>query len=204
MNLIEELTAQKYLKTPEIISAFRKIKRIDFLPEELKQFAELNEPLPIGYEQTISQPLTVAIMLELLQPKEGDKILDIGSGSGWTTAILSEIVGKSGKVYGIELIKELKEFGEKNTEKYNFVRKGIAKFIRGDGSKGLPEEGLFDKILVSVATDKIPSKLREQLKINGRLVIPVKNSIFLIIRKPDKFEEKEFFGFSFVPLAKEE
>ncbi|MCK4729972.1 MAG: protein-L-isoaspartate O-methyltransferase [Candidatus Aenigmarchaeota archaeon] len=202
MNLVEVLVEQGCLKTPEIIFAFRKIKRIDFLPEELKQFAELNGPLPIGYEQTISQPLTVAIMLELLQPKKGDKILDIGSGSGWTTSLLSKIVGKSGKVYGIELIRKLKEFGEKNTEKYNFVEKGIAKFICVDGSKGLPEKAPFDKILVSASADKIPSKLREQLKIEGRLVIPIKNSIFLIIRKSNRFEEEEFFGFSFVPLIK--
>ena len=204
MKLVEKLIKQKYLKTPEIISAFRKIKRIDFLPEELKQFAELNGPLPIGYEQTISQPLTVAIMLELLQPKKGDNILDIGAGSGWTTALLSEIVGKSGKVYGIELIRELKEFGEKNTENYNFVKKGIVKFIYGDGSKGLPEKAPFDKILVSASADKISSELKEQLKINGRLVIPVKNSVFLIIKKSDRFEEEEFPGFSFVPLIKEE
>ncbi len=200
MNLVEGLIKQKYLKTLKIISAFRKIKRINFLPEKLKQFAELNNPLPIGYEQTISQPQTIAIMLELLQPKEGDKILDVGSGSGWTTSLLSEIVGKSGKVYGIELIRELKKFGEKNTEKYNFVEKRIAKFICGDGSKGFPEEAPFDKILVSAAADKIPSNLKEQLKINGRLVIPIKNSVFLIIRKSDRFKEEEFFGFSFVPL----
>ncbi len=203
MKLVEKLIKQKYLKTPEIISAFRKIKRIDFLPEELKEFAELNGPLPIGYEQTISQPLTVAIMFELLQPKKGDNILDIGAGSGWTTALLSEIVGKSGKVYGIELIKELKEFGEKNTENYNFVKNGIVKFIYGDGSKGLPEKAPFDKILVSASADKISSELKEQLKINGRLVIPVKNSVFLIIKKSDRFEEEEFPGFSFVPLIKE-
>lgn len=203
MNLVEGLIKQKYLKTLKIISAFRKIKRINFLPEKLKQFAELNNPLPIGYEQTISQPQTIAIMLELLQPKEGDKILDVGSGSGWTTSLLSEIVGKSGKVYGIELIRELKKFGEKNTEKYNFVEKRIAKFICGDGSKGFPEEAPFDKILVSAAADKIPSNLKEQLKINGRLVIPIKNSVFLIIRKSDRFKEEEFFGFSFVPLITE-
>ena len=88
MSLIDSLIQQGWLKTPEIIEAFRKIKRIDFLPEDMKDLAELNEALPIGYGQTISQPLVVAFMLELLQPKKGEKILDIGSGSGWTALSL--------------------------------------------------------------------------------------------------------------------
>ncbi len=86
MFLIDELIDDGWLKTPEIIEAFRKIKRADFLPEDLKKSAELNEALPIGYGQTISQPLVVAFMLEQLSPQPGDKILDVGSGSGWTTA----------------------------------------------------------------------------------------------------------------------
>ena len=202
MSLVEKLIEKGYLKTPRIISAFRKIKRSDFLPEKLKNLAELNEPLPIGFGQTISQPLTVAFMLELLQPKKGDKILDVGSGSGWTTSLLAEIVGSKGKVYAIEIIKELKEFGEKNTKKYNFVNKGIVKFICGDGSKGLLKKSPFDKILVSASAEEIPIELKEQLKIGGRLVIPVRDSIFLIVRKNNEFEEKEFFGFCFVPLIK--
>jgi len=204
MDLIEKLIKMGYLKTPRIISAFRKIKRADFLPEELKNLAELNEPLPLGFGQTISQPLTVAFMLELLQPEKGDKILDVGAGSGWTTSLLAEIVGNKGKVYAIEIIKELKKLGENNARKYNFVNKGIAEFIHGDGSKGLLEKSPFDKILVSASAEKIPAKLKEQLKIGGRLVIPVRDSIFLIVRKTDKFEEKEFFGFSFVPLVKKD
>jgi protein-L-isoaspartate(D-aspartate) O-methyltransferase len=198
--LVDELIKLGYLKTPEIISAFRKIKRVDFVREQDKNLAEINEPLSIGYGQTISQPLTVAFMFELLQPKKGDKILDVGSGSGWTTALLAEIVGEKGKVYAIEIIPELKEFGEKNVSKYNFIKKDIVKFICGDGSKGLPSKKPFDKILVSAAATKIPQPLKEQLSNNGRLVIPVQSSIFLIIKKDSKYEEKEFFGFSFVPL----
>ncbi len=200
MATLNELIKQGYLKTPEIISAFKKIRREDFLPEDLKNSSEVNEPLPIGFGQTISQPLTVAFMLELLLPKKGDKILDIGSGSGWTTALLSKIVGDKGRVYAIEIKKELKDIGERNTAKYNFVKKGIAKFSCKNGSAGFHEKAPFDKILVSAAADKIPTELRGQLRIRGRLVIPVRNSIFLVIRKPNKFEEKEFFGFSFVPL----
>jgi protein-L-isoaspartate(D-aspartate) O-methyltransferase len=200
MNLIDDLIRQGYLRTPEIISAFRRIKRKDFVRAEFISNAGLNEPLPIGYGQTISQPLTVAFMLELLQPKKGDKILDIGSGSGWTTALLAEIVGEKGKVYGIELIPELKEFGEKNVSKYNFIQKGIVKFIQGDGSKGLPEKSPFDKILVSAAADEIPQTLKKQLNVGGRLVIPVVDSIYLIIRNFEGYKEKKYFGFSFVPL----
>ena len=91
MNLIDNLISEGWLKSPRIIEAFRKIKREDFLPDHLKDLAQLNEALPIGYGQTISQPLVVALMLELLEPKEGEKILDIGSGSGWTTALLAYI-----------------------------------------------------------------------------------------------------------------
>ena len=92
MNLVDSLIREGWLKTPRIIEAFRKVKRIDFLPEDMKDLAELNEALPIGSGQTISQPLVVAFMLELLQPQKREKILDIGSGSGWTSALLAYIV----------------------------------------------------------------------------------------------------------------
>jgi protein-L-isoaspartate(D-aspartate) O-methyltransferase len=202
MALIEDLINEGWLKTPEIINAFRKIKRADFLPNDIVNLAELNEALPIGMGQTISQPLVVAFMLELLSPKEGDKILDIGSGSGWTTALLSEIVGKNGKVIGIEIIPELKEFGEKNVLKYNFINKGVAKIICDDGSKGYIEEAPFDKILASASARKIPESWKKQLKIGGRIVAPIDNSIWLFIKKNDNnFEEQEYPGFVFVPLV---
>lgn len=201
MSLIENLIRDGWLKTPEIIRAFNKIKRRDFLPENLKNLSELNEALPIGWGQTISQPLVVAFMLELLQPKEEEKILDVGSGSGWTSALLAEIVGQKGKVIAIEIIPELKEFGENNAKKYNFVKEGRIKFICGDGSKGYPPEAPFDKILVSAAAEKVYPAWKEQLKIGGRIVCPIQNSIFLFIKNTkDKFEEIEFPGFVFVPL----
>ena len=99
MTLIDELIKDKWLKTPKIIRAFREIKRADFMPEDMKYLAELNEALPIGQGQTISQPLVVAFMMELLQPEEGDKILDIGSGSGWTSALLGNLAGPNCKVF---------------------------------------------------------------------------------------------------------
>ena len=199
-QLINNLIQQGYLKTPRIISAFRKIKRVDFTPEELKSEASINAPLPIGYGQTISQPLTVAFMLELLEPREGDKILDIGSGSGWQTAMLAEIVGKKGKVCAIERIPELKIFGENNTEKYHFKN---TEFILGNGSIGLEKESPFDKIIAAAEADEISEELKRQLKIKGRLVIPAGGSIWLIVRESEnEFTEQEFPGFAFVPLIK--
>lgn len=201
MSLIESLILNNYLKTPHIVEAFYKIKRVGFLPENLKSLAEVDEALPIGDGQTISQPAVVAFMIELLSPKKGEKILDIGSGSGWTTALLAQIVGKEGRVFGIEILPSLAEFGKKNIEKYNFIEKGIVKILCQDGSKGLEKEAPFDKILVSASADKVPEALKEQLKIKGRLVIPISTSVWVFIKKEkDIFEEKEYYGFLFVPL----
>ena len=206
-KLIEQLIEQNYLKSPRIIEAFRKIKRADFLPKEvIKQeggefVEEYNAPIQIGYGQTISQPLTVAFMLELLQPKKGDKVLDIGSGSGWQTALLAEIVGDKGFVYAIERIPELKIFGENNVAKYNFKN---VEFINGDGSRGLADKALFDKIIAAASAQEIPFIWKEQLKIGGRLVRRLDNSIWLLIKKDkNKFKEKEYPGFVFVPLIRQ-
>ena len=167
----------------------------------MKDLAEENEALPIGYGQTISQPLVVAFMLELLEPKEGEKILDIGSGSGWTTALLSEIVGQKGKVIAVELVPELKAFGEKNVMKYNFVEKGIAEFICADGSKGYEKEAPFDKILASATALKVYQSWKEQLKTGGKIVVPMGSSIWEFTKKSENdFIEKEHPGFVFVPL----
>ena len=212
MSLINNLIQEEWLKTPLIIKAFQKIERKNFLPEDIKNLSELNQALPISSGQTISQPLVVAFMLEQLQPQIGDKILDIGSGSGWTSALLAEIVGEKGKVIAIEIISELKEFGEQNVAKYNFIEKGIVQFICADGSKGYAKEAPFDKILVSAAIysakneisngiEVIPQVWKEQLKINGRIVVPINSSIWLFIKKSAKeFEQKEIPGFVFVPL----
>ncbi|KPJ57243.1 protein-L-isoaspartate O-methyltransferase [Parcubacteria bacterium DG_74_2] len=205
MALIDELIKEGWLKTPSIIRAFKKIKRIDFLPKNLEDLAQANEALPIGCGQTISQPLVVAFMLELLSPKPGEKILDVGSGSGWTTALLAQIVSsenKKGKVLGIEIIPELMEFGKKNVEKYNFIEKGIVEFFCCDGSKSFEGEAPFDKILCSASVQKeIPNTWKEQLKIGGKIVTPIGTSIFLFIKKTKtEFEKIEYPGFVFVPL----
>lgn len=203
-HLVDQLIKDGYLKTKPIIEAFKKVERADFVPAGIAKnkgrdfIANYNAPLPIGYRQTISQPLTVAFMLELLQPAEGDKILDIGAGSGWQTAMLCQIVGQDGFIYAIEGIPELKEFGKKNVGKYNFKN---VEFICGDGSKGLASRAPFDKIIIAASAKRIFQSWKEQLKIGGRLVSPTANSIWLVIKKDkDEFEEKEYPGFVFVPL----
>jgi len=204
LNLINQLIQEGYLKTPRIIKAFQKINRADFLPDKVRDEAELNIPLSIGYGQTISQPLTVAFMLELLAPEKGDKVLDVGSGSGWSVALLAEIVGEKGKVYAVERIFELKEFGERNVAKYNFVASQRVKFFCLDGSKGLKEFAPFSRIIVAAGTAQIPLPLKEQLAVGGRLVIPVGigSQDMIVIEKleKDRYKENRYPGFVFVPL----
>lgn len=204
-NLINSLIKDGYLKTQSIIEAFQKIDRVDFVPEEYKSDAYANAPLPIGFNQTISQPLTVAFMLELLEPKPNEKILDIGTGSGWTCALLAELIGENGKVVGIERITELKEMAEKNVSKYNFIKNKRAEIILADGSKGYKKETPYDKIIAGAASQgDVPLNWRKQLKIGGRIVAPVENSILTIDKvAKNKYSQKEYFGFSFVPLIKD-
>ncbi|MBI2054066.1 MAG: protein-L-isoaspartate O-methyltransferase [Candidatus Staskawiczbacteria bacterium] len=235
MHLIDYLIQSGWLKTPEIIEAFRKIKREDFLrpfeafgegglPDEMKNMAELNEALPIGFGQTISQPLTVAFMLELLQPEAGEKILDVGAGSGWTSALLAFIVRHKqsnkniggGKVIALELVPQLAEFGRRNVAKYNFIEKGFVEFISADGSRGYEKEAPYDKILASAAiypdnqakgrgAANLPESWKEQLKTGGRIVCPIESSVWLFVKKSaDEFEKKEFPGFVFVPLIQKQ
>jgi len=204
-NLIDSLIRDGYLKTPAIIEAFKNIDRADFVLDEYKNQAYVNAPLPIGFNQTISQPLTVAFMLELLEPKPNEKILDVGSGSGWTTALLAYLVGENGRVIGLERIPELVALSEKNISKYNFIKKGIVEIINSDGAKGYRKEAPYDRIIAgAAATGDVPIYWRRQLKIGGRIVAPVGNSVIVIDKiSKNRYNQKEYFGFSFVPLISE-
>jgi protein-L-isoaspartate(D-aspartate) O-methyltransferase len=179
--------------------AFSKIKRSDFLPEAQKDKAYVDAPLSIGFGQTNSQPTTVKMMLEWLEPQPGDKILDVGSGSGWTAALLAYLVGPDGKVYAVEKIPELVEFGRDNVN-----RQGIknVKFYEAGKKFGLLKFAPYDRILVSASADNMPQELLSQLKIGGRLVVPVLDSIFIVNKIGDNdFEAQEKPGFAFVPLV---
>lgn len=201
-ELVQDLIKDGYLKTQAIIDAFKTIDRGSFILEEYKNEAYGNYPLPIAGGQTISQPLTVAFMLELLEPKVGEKILDVGAGSGWQTALLAHIVGENGKVVAIERISDLFMFAGANIAKFGFIGKGIVKMINADGSKGYDAEAPFDKIIAAAAGDEIPVAWKEQLRIGGRIVAPVKQSIVLLEKvSAGEFKEKRYFGFSFVPLV---
>jgi len=200
-ELVDELIKGGYLKTPTFIEAFREVNRADFVPEGLKEDAYANVPLPIGFDQTISQPLTVAFMLELLLPQPGEKILDVGTGSGWQAALLAHIVGDSGKVIGIERISELKEMADRHIANYEILTSRI-EIILADGSKGYEEGAPYDKIIAAATAEEIPPAWKEQLKTGGTIVAPVGNSIIAMNKtNTDRFETKEYYGFSFVPLV---
>lgn len=196
-ELIDHLIKRRVLVTRSIIDALSKMDRINFIrPEDLNR-AYMDNPLSIGYGQTISQPYTVVFMLELLQPEKGNKVLDIGSGSGWTTALLAYIVQKEGSVLGMEKVSNLMKFGKSNIEKYNFTN---TKIVQSGEKLGKPEEQ-FDRILVSAAAREVPDELVDQLKIGGRMVIPVQSSIYKVDKvSEDQVEKDENYGFSFVPL----
>lgn len=204
-RLVNDLVSKGYLRSDIIIEAFSKVHRIEFIPDDLAAQAEADIALPIGFGQTISQPMTVAFMLELLDPKPGQNILDVGSGSGWTTGLLSHIVGEKGKVTAMELIEELCKIGEKNVKKFGFIKKGIAEFYPGSAENGFASNAPYNRILVSASVDEIPSALKDQLILGGKMVIPVNNSIWYVEKKGnDDFYIEKFPGFSFVPFLKKD
>lgn len=212
-SLIDQLIEEGYLKTPRTIEAFRAIDRADFMPQNMRDEAYLNAALPIGYNQTISQPLTVAFMLELLDPTEGANVLDIGAGSGWQTALLAHIVGPKGQVFAVEIVPELYEFAQVNVKKYDFQN---VKFYQEDASTGLPQESPYDCIIAAASAPEIPEEYKKQLKPGGRLILPIGGFSQKIVKItsviPDsdreskttpKFTQEDYPGFVFVPMRGE-
>ena len=201
-SLVEHLKNTGVLKTPAIIRAFEYIDRKYFVPEELQNMAYADEALPIGMGQTISQPFTVAFMLELLGAQKGDYVLDVGSGSGFTTALLADIVGENGRVIGVEVLPALVALGKKNFTHYHFANAEIRK---AGNVLGLPKEAPFDKILVSASAKQLPEALVNQLKIGGKMVASIGNDIWKIEKNLDKTTTIEKHGgFVFVPLIEKE
>lgn len=189
------------IRRSEIARAFARVDRADFvLPGTPDDSAYADHALSIHYGQTISQPSTVALMLELLAPHEGQTILDVGSGSGWTSALLGDVVGQSGYVYGVEIIPELVLYGRKNVQKYHKDTVTITQATHG--IIGDPGHAPFDRILVSAAGHDIPRSLIEQLKINGILVLPVDHDIVRVYKTADDdYDMTRYNGFVFVPLV---
>lgn len=199
-QLLQSLKQQGF--SSQIINAFSKIPRENFIPPNLKPQAYEDTALPIGKSQTISQPYTIAMMFSLLELKKNQKVLEVGSGCGYVLALLSEIVGNKGKVFGIEIVKELAEKSKENLKDYRNI-----KVYNKNGSDGLKEKAPFDRILISAACKKIPKKLLSQLKDNGVIVAPVgiygiEQSLVAMQRKKDKsIIKKQIPGFVFVPFV---
>lgn len=190
------------VQTPTIKAALAAIDRRDFVRGELLDEAYVDVPLPIGQGQTISQPSTVAFMLELLQPQAGDNVLDIGSGSGWQASLLAYMVGRGGHVTALEIIPDLCEWGRQNVAKCNYIKKGIVEMHCQDGRGGYPARAPFDRIIAGAAAEEVPEAWMAQTKIGGRIVTPVGWSVWQLIKKSETdFERREYPGFAFVPLV---
>jgi len=206
-ELVDDLAKSGYLSKPRIIEAFKKVDRGKFVLPNLRTDSYTDTPLPIGMGQTISAPSMVAIMTENLNPTKGDKVLEIGTGSGYQAALLSKLVGETGKVYTLEIVESLVKFAKKNLKSYKNV-----KVILSDGSVGYEKEAKYDKIIVTAASPKVPEQLIEQLKKNGVLAIPVGNQFlqrFMLIRKKmadgkEIMEKEHICDCMFVPLIGKE
>lgn len=181
-----------------IDQAMQVVSRSQFLPPEVRMRSRVDVPLPIGFGQTNSQPSTVRLMLKWLDPQLGEKILDVGSGSGWTTALLATLVGSKGVAYAVEKVPQLVSFGAQNCKRANISN---VHFFKAGKDYGLPQFAPYDRILVSAAATELPGSLLGQLRAGGRMVIPIQNSIHVIDKIDDStFKDAEYPGFLFVPL----
>lgn len=197
-NHLVQLLKEKGIQDKLVLEAISKIPRHLFLESSFENFAYQNKAFPIGAGQTISHPYTVAFQSELLELKKGEMVLEIGTGSGYQTAVL---VSMGAKVYSIERQNELFKKTSMLLNKLNVRAKQL---VFGDGYKGLPQYAPFDKILVTAGAPFIPQPLMAQLKVGGRLVIPIgeeKQIMTLLIRiNETQFEKHEYGDFKFVPL----
>ena len=212
-RLIEALRSEGIVKSEKVIRAFMKVPREEFIPRELRRYAYLDQPLRIGYGQTISAPHMVLLMTEKLELDIGMKVLEVGAGSGYQAAIIAEIVApteepreKWGHVYTVERIPELAEFARRNLERTGYADRVTV--IVGDGSLGYPEAAPYDRIIVTAGAPKIPRPLIEQLKVGGRMVIPVgdvySQTLLIVDKTESGIKVKEDIPCIFVPLVGKE
>jgi len=208
-QLIENLKKEGIIRSEKVEKAFRRVPRELFVPEEYREYAYFDEPLPIGYGQTISAPHMVAIMTEELNPEIGWRVLEVGTGSGYQSAIIAEIVAPSeeprerwGHVFTVERIKPLAERARENLKRAGYGERVTV--LVGDGSLGYPEASPYDGIIVTAAAPKVPEALIEQLRPGGRLVIPVGDRYFqrlhVVSKRGEKLEVKTKDPCVFVPL----
>ena len=206
MKLVGKLEREGIIKSEKVKRVFLRVPRYKFVPERYKEYAHVDEPLPIPAGQTISAPHMVAIMLELAELEEGMNILEVGTGSGWNAALIYELVRRD--VYTIERIPELAEFAKRNLERAGYKNK--VHVIVGDGTKGFPAKAPYDRIIVTAGAPKVPEPLIEQLKVGGKILIPVGSyhlwqELLEVIKisEDNKVKIKNHGGVAFVPLIGE-
>ncbi|MEM7148020.1 MAG: protein-L-isoaspartate(D-aspartate) O-methyltransferase [Verrucomicrobiota bacterium] len=190
------------IKDPRVLKAMAEVPRHEFVPDNLRHEAYRDSPLPIGHKQTISQPFIVALMTEKLDPQPDDKVLEIGTGSGYQAAVLAKLVKD---VYSIEIVEPLAKQAEQVLDDLNFDNVHVK---AGDGYQGWPEHAPFDAIIVTCAPDHIPQPLIDQLKEGGRMMIPVGPTSFtqelILLEKQDgKIVQKSVLPVRFVPMTGE-
>ncbi len=200
-RMVEQQLKPRGIKDERVLAAMGKVPREEFVPADVRPSAYEDGPLPIGYDQTISQPYVVAFMTEQLRPKRSDRVLEIGSGSGYQAAILGELVAE---IYTIEIVEPLAKSAEATLQRLDYNNVHIK---MGDGYKGWPEEAPFDAIIVTCAPEKVPQPLVYQLKDGGRMVIPVgerfAQQLYLLEKKNGQLKESVTLPVRFVPMLRE-
>ncbi|WP_292460061.1 protein-L-isoaspartate O-methyltransferase [Methanothermococcus sp.] len=202
--IVERLMNEGYIKNNKVAEALLKVPREKFVPKELRDYAYIDTPLNIGYGQTISAIHMVAIMCEALDLKEGHKVLEVGTGSGYHAAVVAEIVGKNGQVVTIERIPKLAEKAENVLRELGYDNVIV---ICGDGTLGYEPLAPYDRIYITAAGPDIPKPLIEQLKDNGKLVAPVGQyiqNLIVVEKKGKKLIRRNIGEVAFVPLVGEE
>jgi protein-L-isoaspartate(D-aspartate) O-methyltransferase len=196
--MVEEQLAGRGIRDPRVLEAFARVPRHEFVPEDLRDRAYGDHPLPIGQGQTISQPYIVAFMTEALELRGGERVLEVGTGSGYQAAILKEM---GADLYTVELLPEIAEVAKARLERLGWRD---AHFRVGDGSRGWPEEAPFDRILVAAGAPSMPVALPQQLREGGSMVIPVggeeEQDLLLVRRRGGRVDWRKLCGCIFVKL----